>query len=75
MISVGSNTYGHPHGEALQAYTSVAETVLRTDRDGQVTIVGYEDGRYEVILGQETIAMGQGRSVGAGLAITRYIHE
>lgn len=75
VISVGSNTYGHPHGEALQAYTSVAETVLRTDRDGQVTIVGYEDGRYEVILGQETIAMGQGRSVGAGVAITRYIHE
>ena len=74
-ISVGSNTYGHPHAEALEAYTSAAETVLRTDLDGQITIVGYEDGRYEVILGQETLAMGRGRSAGAGVAVTRYIHE
>ena len=62
-ISVGSNTYGHPHAEALEAYTSAAETVLRTDLDGQITIVGYEDGRYEVVLGQEVIAMGQGSSL------------
>ena len=59
-ISVGSNTYGHPHTEAMQAYTSTAETVLRTDLDGQITIVGYKDGRYEVVLGQEVITMGQG---------------
>ena len=53
-ISVGStNTYGHPHAQALQAYTSAANTVLRTDRDGQITIVGYKDGRYEVVLGYE----------------------
>ena len=61
-ISVGSNTYGHPHAEALEAYRSAAETVLRTDLDGQITIVGYKDGRYEVVLGQEVIAMGQGSS-------------
>ena len=61
-ISVGSNTYGHPHAEALQAYTSAAESVLRTDLEGQITIVGYKDGRYEVVLNQEVIAMGQGSS-------------
>jgi beta-lactamase superfamily II metal-dependent hydrolase len=64
-ISVGSNTYGHPHAEALEAYTSAAKTVLRTDLDGQITIVGYEDGRYEIVLGQEVIAMGQGSSLGS----------
>ncbi len=64
-ISVGSNTYGHPHAEALEAYTSASETVLRTDLDGQITIVGYKDGRYEVVLDQEVIAMGQGSSLGS----------
>ena len=59
VISVGTNSYGHPRPEALQAYSSVAEVVLRTDHDGQVTIVGYKDGRYEVVLGQETILMDQ----------------
>ena len=59
VISVGTNSYGHPRPEALQAYRSVAEVVLRTDHDGQVTIVGHKDGRYEVVLGQETILMDQ----------------
>ena len=63
VISVGSNTYGHPHAGALGAYSSAAEIVLRTDLDGQITIVGYEDGRYEVVLGQEVITMGQGSSL------------
>jgi beta-lactamase superfamily II metal-dependent hydrolase len=74
-ISVGSNTYGHPHAEALEAYTSAAETVLRTDLDGQITIVGYEDGRYEVVLGEEVTAMVQGRSVGLEVVGMRYIYE
>jgi competence protein ComEC len=74
-ISVGSNTYGHPHAEALEAYTYAAETVLRTDLDGQITIVGYEDGRYEVVLGEEVTAMVQGCSVGLGVVGMRYIYE
>ena len=74
-ISVGSNTYGHPHTEALEAYTYAAETVLRTDLDGQITIVGYEDGRYEVVLGEEVTAMEQGRSGGLGVVGMRYIYE
>jgi len=61
VISVGGNSYGHPRPEALQAYTSVTPTVLRTDYHGQVTILGYEDGRYEVMLGEETVATGQER--------------
>jgi len=59
VISVGGNSYGHPRPMALQAYGSVADAVLRTDRHGQVTILGYEDGRYEVVLGQEAVATGQ----------------
>ena len=73
-ISVGSNTYGHPHAEALEAYTSAAETVLRTDLDGQITIVGYEDGRYEVVLGQEVIAMGQGSSRDSEAKVRCLVH-
>jgi len=82
VISVGTNSYGHPRPEALQAYSSVAEVVLRTDHDGQVTIVGYKDGRYEVILGQETILTGQavgGRgqrsTASAEAVVTRYVYE
>ncbi|SVC49155.1 uncharacterized protein METZ01_LOCUS302009 [marine metagenome] len=82
VISVGANSYGHPRPEALQAYSSVAEVVLRTDHDGQVTIVGHKDGRYEVVLGQEAILMGQALGhraeqsiVSAGAVITSYIYE
>jgi beta-lactamase superfamily II metal-dependent hydrolase len=82
VISVGTNSYGHPRPEALQAYSSVAEVVLRTDDDGQVTIVGYKDGRYEVILGQETIMTGQAlgsrgqRSTArAEAVVTSYVYE
>ena len=82
VISVGTNSYGHPRPEALQAYSSVAEVVLRTDDDGQVTIVGYKDGRYEVVLGQETIMTGQAlgsrgqRSTArAEVVVTSYVYE
>lgn len=47
VISVGSNSYGHPRPEALAAYEAVAD-VYRTDQHGSVTIRGYRDGRYEV---------------------------
>ena len=62
VISVGSNSYGHPRPEALSAYEAVAEGVYRTDFHGQVTILGYEDGRYEVIVGQDTVASGRERA-------------
>ena len=59
VISVGEdNTYLHPRPEALTAYGSAADYVLRTDRDGHVTVLGYPDGRYEVVLGQEVMASG-----------------
>jgi len=52
VISVGEgNAYDHPRPDALAAYTSYADRVLRTDRDGTVTIFGYADGRYSVVLG------------------------
>jgi competence protein ComEC len=48
VIPLGANNYGHPHPEALDAYGSVAREIYRTDRDGQVTVWGYADGRYAV---------------------------
>ena len=54
VISVGEgNSYGHPRPDALAAYTSYADEVLRTDRDGTVTIFGHSDGRYDVVLGDD----------------------
>ena len=52
VIPLGPNSYGHPHPEALDAYGSVAREVYRTDRDGQVTVSGYADGRYVVRTGR-----------------------
>ena len=51
VISVGVNTYGHPHPEAVQAYEAVADTVMTTREQGPVTILGYSDGRYEIRTG------------------------
>jgi competence protein ComEC len=56
VISVGAqNHYLHPRPEALTAYSSVADTVLRTDRDGHVTILGYADGRYDIVTRAEFV--------------------
>ena len=54
VIQVGSNTYGHPGSAALQAYSATADRILRNDQDGQVTVLGFEDGSYEIT------AVGQG---------------
>ena len=62
VVSVGVNSYGHPRLEALEAYGAVAEAVYRTDVHGRVTVLGYEDGRYEVRVGRDASATG---SVGA----------
>ena len=62
VISVGSNNYGHPRPEALYAYNAIAEQVYRTDFHGHVTVLGYEDGSYEVIVGQDTVASGRERA-------------
>lgn len=48
VIPLGDNPYGHPHEEAVEAYRAVASEVYRTDRNGRVTIFGYEDGSYRV---------------------------
>jgi competence protein ComEC len=59
VISVGANNrYGHPRPEAMTAYGSVAERIQRTDRDGPVTVLGYEDGHYEIVLGSAVVASG-----------------
>ena len=39
-ISVGAkNKYGHPSKEALDAFSSVGCTVLRTDKDGDISFI------------------------------------
>jgi beta-lactamase superfamily II metal-dependent hydrolase len=54
VISVGAdNPYLHPRPSALSAYRSIADHVLRTDRDGHVTVLGYADGRYDILHGRE----------------------
>jgi competence protein ComEC len=45
VISVGStNSYGHPARAVLDAYAGLGISVLRTDRDGAVTIVDRDSG-------------------------------
>ena len=61
VISVGRNSYGHPRPEALYAYEAIAEGVYRTDLHGHVTILGYEDGRYEVLTAQDAVGAGRER--------------
>jgi beta-lactamase superfamily II metal-dependent hydrolase len=56
VISVGDNSYGHPRPVALTAYDAVAEEVYRTDLLGHITVLGYEDGRYEVLTCQDAVA-------------------
>lgn len=37
---------GGPHPAALTAYAAQADTILRTDRDGHVSVLGFQDGSY-----------------------------
>ena len=62
VISVGENDYGHPRPEALSAYEAVAQWVSRTDLVGQITVLGAEDGRYEVVAGGDSRASGRERA-------------
>lgn len=39
---------GGPHPAALTALAAVADTILRTDRDGHVSVLGFADGSYTV---------------------------
>lgn len=57
VVSVGRNTYGHPMPSALQAYAGVGATVLRTDLEGHVAILGYRHGAYDLSLGEQVASM------------------
>lgn len=48
VVSVGpDNALGLPSPAAMTAYEAAAVEVLRTDRGGHVTILGYPDGSYQ----------------------------
>ncbi len=61
VISVGSNSYGHPKPSAVYRYNQQADQLLRTDMHGEVRVSGFEDGRYEIALGESVVADGVGR--------------
>jgi competence protein ComEC len=49
IISVGAgNRYGHPHPEVLALLDAIGAQVLRTDRQGAVTIFAERDGSYRI---------------------------
>ena len=52
VISVGRNSYGHPHANALGLYLAAA-TVYRTDIHGTVTIRAAADGTVDVLTAAE----------------------
>jgi competence protein ComEC len=53
VISVGrGNRYGHPHPEVVDRLRRVGARVLRTDRNGTVTIRVRRDGSYRVRVGR-----------------------
>ncbi len=48
VISAGrNNPYRHPHRETLERYGNAGVNVLRTDRDGAVTVTFTDDGSYK----------------------------
>lgn len=64
VISVGSdNAYGHPDEWALRYYQRYAHDILRTDRDGTVTVTGMRDGSYRTSTAAGTQAAGPGRQM------------
>lgn len=63
VISVGRNGYGHPRPAALRAFAGVGATVLRTDVEGHVAILGRRDGGYGVARGEQVASA---RGSGAG---------
>ena len=53
VISCGwGNPYGHPHDRALRYYGTVAAEVYRTDLHGEVRVIGFRNGTYEVHAGK-----------------------
>ncbi len=63
VISCGrANEYGYPHPWALRYYESGGAEIYRTDRDGEVIITAWDDGRYSVITTRErALAIEDGR--------------
>lgn len=48
VVSVGKNSYGHPHSEAMDALSRVHADILRTDEQGDVSFKIYPD-RVELL--------------------------
>ena len=57
VISVGRNGYGHPRPAALRAFAGAGATVLRTDLEGHVAILGRPDGGYSVARGAQVASV------------------
>ncbi len=46
IVSVGSNSYGHPNKTILETLVSFGINVFRTDEDGTISVFGDEKGHY-----------------------------
>jgi competence protein ComEC len=54
VISCGrGNEYGYPEARAVRVYEGAGAVVFRTDRDGEVIVNGWKDGRFGVITARE----------------------
>ena len=74
VISVGyGNGFGHPSVAALHTYPRYAREMYRTDVHGQVTVRGYEDGSYEVELGEKVASETRGVLDDRGPAVARHV--
>lgn len=69
VISVGRNGYGHPRPAALRAFAGAGATVLRTDLEGHVAILGRPDGGYSVARGAQVASVGGSGGSGAREAV------
>jgi beta-lactamase superfamily II metal-dependent hydrolase len=48
VISVGTNSYGHPHARALAQWRDVGARIYRTDVDGTVLCLANKDGSFVI---------------------------
>lgn len=67
VISVGrDNRYGHPRRVALDAYGATARETFRTDLHGHLQVLGYGDGGYVVVKGEQVASARVGGRGGTG---------
>jgi beta-lactamase superfamily II metal-dependent hydrolase len=52
VVSVGNNSYGHPARAVVTGWCGVGATVLRTDQNGSIAVLGYTTGAVTILVDQ-----------------------